>query len=393
MPTYISNILFSQFLGFISPILLILFGSNQMSPIQHGELRYLLTLLPILAFFTLPGIDTLILINCSKNKNVDLFSAFRMKFLFGCVGGLFILTLALLNIGDNIGINLKLGLLLTAMLLPFHDTALIYKNYLIGLGLESVAVNNYIYNQIFSIILFVIAIFIVTFSKINNIYIFPLWLLSNSIPSLIFFYKIQNRQSKINKFNIKFSDALVISFTGIIGTLIYVLDKIFLQNALGPEFLAYYSCLVIVPQEFAKLINTFIIYFYRKIVKNTFISIKNLPLKFYFYSALGLALYIFIFKYTSQNIFGSFYQYDLSTVFLSSLNLFGLSLEFYFFNHVLIKYGKNSQLLFFLFNLLITFGLLYMAVKIGNINTILFFLLVKQLVCPLIGNFYFRYKK
>lgn len=393
MPTYVSKILFSQVLSFISPILLVLFGSHQMSAIQHGELRYLLTLLPILAFFTLPGIDTLVLINCSKNKNVDLFTTFRMKFLFGCVGSIFILTLALLHFGENFSKNLKIGLLFTAALLPFYDTALVYKNYLIGLGLKSVAVNTYIYNQIFTINLFIIAIFFVTFFRINSIYIFPLWLLSNSLPSLIFFYKIQKRQSKIKKFNIRFSDALIISCTGIVGTFVYVLDKIFLQNIYGSEFLAYYSCLLIFPQEFAKLINTFIIYYYRKIVRNTFISINNLPPKFYLYFAIGLSLYIFIFKHTSGIIFGSFYQYDLSTVFLSSLNLFGLSLEFYFFNHILIKYGKNSQFLFFLFNLLMTLAFLSIAAKFGNINTILFFLVLKQLACPLIGNFYFRNRK
>lgn len=381
----------SQILGAFHALLFTYLATNSLSPSEFGDVRYIMSILPILMLFSLPSYDGVILRSIVKKIRLSLFNVTIARVLGGILGSIVLVVYLCAN--NDLSPELIFLMSCLVLLLPFFETTTGFRNYLIGLRLKSQAVKLLTINKILSIFFLMIAYWSLMLLEVNFLWIFPFYILSLIVPNLIswssFCHNLSTKSS-INTNSIYLKSAIVTTFASGLGTLAFSLDKILIKNNLGSEKLAYYSILVMVPLELAKLVDSLIPIFYRRIMSSPkqIAKSKVIAIVFFCFSSLFLLACFLFFVYPL--FFGDFYTYSFFDVLCACFFIISGGVEFYFV-HKTYYLGYNRALLLYSFvSVIITFAMLGFLFDFESILLIVVCLFTRQLIQPLIFLSYFK---
>src|SRR5690606_20312399 len=99
------------------------------------------------------------------------------------------------------------------------------------------------------------------------VWLYAAWLIAVSLPPL-FAYQVVARPQRRKEVRDTLSmllPAASITLGGLLGTLSFSLDKILVHDRFGSSALAYYSVLVMFPQEFARIFDSSVSLYHKSI--------------------------------------------------------------------------------------------------------------------------------
>ena len=366
-------------------------GARLMSLADYGELRYMMTLLPLLMACTLPGFDSIILRKANLREQVPLRNIFYIRLVTGCVGALSV-SVALYFFSPALSASLKFLLLITALLLPFFETATGYKNYLIGIGLRNQSLNLVFFSRLTSMLLFLLLGLLIYSHYLSPLWIYPSYLLAIILPTIWTFSLIARKiRHAENFFPIKWHalilPAAVSTIASLTYTYAYSMDKLWIRNLSGAQALAIYSILVMVPQELAKLCDTSFPLYYKRLFFDRNTEKRKIHIGRAFFSLLTaivvLLLYANTFKFFSPWIFGEKYSYPFYLCLLSGMLIFGQAFEYFNSHKIFAHHGSRGQFIYTLLNLALCSIFIPIGIKLGGLSGLLLALLFKQLLLPI----------
>lgn len=386
------RLLFSSFsLQVISIGIAILFsvaGAHLLTPASFGELRYAMTWIPLLMILTLPGYDTVILKKSNLRKQIPLINIFLTRFILGLSASFILLFFYILS-AEYMNSVQSFLILSIIILLPLYEIGTGYKNYLIGRGLKKQALSLAILVKLSTLIIFVLLTSLIFYIKLDPIYIFPAYLIAVILPTLmaLFIVGLNQKRYSLNLFPY-IKPALILTLSGLVSVYAFSLDKLLMRSYMGSEELARYAILTMLPIEAARFIDSIIPLFYKNLFLSKIKKVNGLYLIFLL-SCLIIPIYSASFYLLSPIIFGSHYSYDLYTVFLSSLLILSLGVEFYLSHYILMKYGDRDLLIISGINAALC-SLLYWATisYIGTIESIIITIFLKQILFYPVYCFY-----
>jgi hypothetical protein len=362
-------------------------GTHLLPAEEYGELRYAMTLLPLFMAFSLPDYDRIILRNAHLRKRVPLLEMFYVRAAAGLLGSVLILGVVC-ALKEQINPVQYFVLLWIGLLLPLFETGTGYRTYLIGTGLRDAGLNRVIQARLLTLILLGASLFLIYAFGVNRVWIFPAYLLSLIVPTLLIFFSVALRQrarptrplSSIARLDVR--AAAVATCAGMIYTLAFSLDKLLVRQYQGSSALAMYAILIMGPQELSKLFDATLPLFYRKL----FFAKKTLELhKQWIAGLLVLAAtlaYIVIFYRLSGFVFGARYRYPLHSVILSGIMIGSASFEYLNTHRVFAILGPRQFLQYAVVNLIANALMLPAALAAGGIDGLMIGLIVKQLLTP-----------
>ncbi|MCG9661337.1 hypothetical protein, partial [Vibrio mediterranei] len=143
----------NQVLAAVHALVFSIVTTRELSPDLFGDLRFVLSLLPVLMVASLPTYDNILLRNSSKFIFTPLYKVTLLRVTGGVLASISILLyLFIFDVGDN----LWFFLIITSVLLPFFETFTGYRNFLIGSRLKKQSINSYMIVKITSIGLFLL---------------------------------------------------------------------------------------------------------------------------------------------------------------------------------------------------------------------------------------------
>ena len=348
---------------------------------DFGELRLVMTLLPIFMSFSFPGYDSIILRNLSLRIEVSLLRIFYSRMILGGLGTALILC-SVYVMGERLSPVLRFFLFFIALLLPFFETATGYKNYLVGKRRKDTALNLYILTRGSTLILMASIVYIIHRYNLPHIYIFPTYMISMTIPTLLTFLSISlKKSSKKIKQGPCFLGAVSVTYAGLIYTLAFSIDKLLVWYTLGPTQLAEYSILVMAPQELSRFFDSVVLIYYHEL----FFSKKETNIwkhkRIGIFLMLLVAFYVLFFYKFHSSIFGKNYQFAFYPVLLSGMMILSLSFELFQNQRIFALYGSNSLFQYSLTSLCATI-ILVPSFLLGGLYGLMTGLIVKQFITP-----------
>lgn len=379
-------------------------GTHLLSLDDYGELRTAIIILPLLMAVSLPGYDSVLLRNSNLNKPVHLLRIFFCRFTFALTGSAVLLG-GLYFYQDQLSVSLLFFLLSIAILLPFFETGTGYRNYLIGTRLRDKALSLVTQSRLISIALLFIFFSGIFWLDITRLAILPAYMLALIIPVFFFFFSVALRQrfsragtksknlSWFQSEKLNLHAALATTLAGVIYTLAFSFDKLWVRYELGAAALASYAVLVMVPQEISRLFDAMIPLFYRSLFFGKDNKEKKNISLYAFFIPLISVCYVISFYFLSPFIFGQNYSYPFLTVILSGFLMCGFSFEFYCSHKVFISLGAKKLCVYSLVNLIVTIVAVIGTTKhYGEINALMIVLTTKQFIVPT-GFFLFMKKR
>lgn len=376
------NIL-SQGLGTVTSLGFTILAARFLSVHDYGELRYVMTLLPLLAALSLPGYDSIILRQSNLREYIPLLSILIVRIAGGLAGTAVVLAV-LLTIPDKISETLRFFLISTALLLPLFEVATGYRNYLIGRGLRQRSLNLVLQARLLGLGLLLLLCVAIFLTQASWLYLYPAYLLSSIIAGFYAFGAVMLRRlRRPSRGALHLRAALLITLSGLAYTAGYALDRLGVRHSFGAEGLALYALLTMIPLEVARLIDTITPLYYRTL----FFTGARLTQRQLALAAALLAILVtgftVCFYFLSAFIFGPVYRYDLLPVFLAGLMIATLSVEYFCIHRIFALHGSRYSFAYSLASL--AAGALAVAVglALGRVETLLTALLLKQLLVPL----------
>lgn len=390
----LSNTL-AQVIGTATALSFTILGARLLSVTDYGELRYVMTLLPLIMAISLPGFDSIILRMTGLGVAVPLVRVLAVRMLAGCIGSIFIV-LVLVMYSERISNALFFLLVVTLVALPFFETATGYRNYLLGCGLTSVGNRLLLRARFGALVILLFLIFLIYVTDVNPLWIYPAWIASTVLAtfssSLRVLIRVFPKNIQWRRFDgyLPMRGAASATLAGLVYTFAFSLDKLGIHSALGPEQLALYSLLIMVPQELAKLLDSNITLFYRDLflARKGFLLSRVVP--YAIFTLFVLFVYILSFYFLSAEIFGASYRYPFTLVALSTLLFFGQSLEYFVAHRTLVIGGANAMFGYSLFNLAATVAAVWIGLSTGQLAMLILTLFVKQLTTASIFGFTIR---
>ncbi|GLO59658.1 hypothetical protein MACH09_01660 [Vibrio sp. MACH09] len=352
------------------------YSARLLSPEDFGNMRYVMSIIPILMALTLPTYDGIVLSSAPNRKKISLKSVTLVRMFGGLVGSLLLIFYSVYFNSDH---SLDFYLFSVVIFLPFFDTCTSYKNYLISIRLKIQALSLFLYNKLASLVIFLaLSIFIYVFS-IDPLWVFPLYLFSISFPTVFINLAILRRAFNKNNFkDLQVSDAIKTTFASCIATFAFSLDKILIHSNLGAEKLALYAILIMFPLEIARMIDAFFPLFYRKLIssdinKNKFLLPKLLAIIFI------ISLLYVVFSYPLLPlVFGEYYTYDIIVVFFSSLMIVSGSLEYYCIQKFYALSKTSLYILYSFVSLVMVYLILKVALMLDDYSYVILGLFARQ---------------
>jgi hypothetical protein len=384
-----------QVIGTVSALIFTVLAARLLTISDYGELRYVLALLPLAMTITLPGFDSIILRFSGLGVRVPLVRILIVRILAGCIGSVIIL-FALIVYSGHISNTLFFLLIVTLLALPFFETATGYRNYLLGQGLTRLGNSLLLQARLGALFLFILFVILINCLDINSLWIYPAWMasvifstLSSSLRVLL---KLRKNNFQWRRFNgrMPVREAFASTLAGLIYTLAFSLDKLGIYSEFGPEQLAFYTLLIMVPQEMAKLVDSNINLFHRTLFFSKKQVIPSRIKSIAVISIIILATYVVAFHQFSAIIFGALYQYPFSIIAFSTLLFFGQSLEYYVIHRTLAVGGANSILAYSLLNLCATLIAVCIGVMFDSLGGLIITMFIKQIVFSVVFSFFMR---
>lgn len=335
--------LFSILMG-----LIVIVALARMLPKQvYGEYQFILSVLGIVAIFSLPGINTAVIQSTAKGKT-SLLKATKSKFKWSFLGSLALIFVAGYFYYIQPG-NLWKYFLIIALFFPFLYSFDTYGSFLIGR-------ERFKENSIFTAVLYLVYAFFI----LSALFIF------NSLFAVIIAYCVAFSMVRIFLFlatrkeaNIGKEDKCVLEYgkkltlITLIPNIAAFLDKIIIPYFLGLENLAIYAIALIIPETVKGIArNTTPLFFSRVVNLKSKELLKKIKQNLFFIVILLVVIFTigwFLVSPTILLIFGEKYA---SSIFYSQILLVSLILTpFSQVFNTFLKAQKKSKELFY-YNLL-----------------------------------------
>jgi len=248
-------VLFSQLSGSILAFATTAVLTYFLTKDDFGQYRYVLSVVPILAIFSLQGIGTAMIRSVAKGRMVDLGKILKTKIkwsLIGSVAAIFISAYYFYQTNSALGYSF----LIVAILLPVYENFYVYSYYYKGRQeFKKDARFEVAVRLIQAIVLITTAALTKNFIAILGVYFLARFLSSGVL--YLYTSKVACKNSSIESREpddtIKYGTAL--SFVGILGTLTANMDKLFVWHLLGDAELALYYVALVIPYNVVLLIN------------------------------------------------------------------------------------------------------------------------------------------
>lgn len=351
---------------------------------DNGELRFIMTLLPLFMALSLPGYDSLILRGTSAGRPPVLRDVLRVRMLSAASGSIFILFGAWI-FSDRITDTLMYFIIAAAVFLPFFETATGYRNYLLSTRLRKRGLELILINRCVAFILISVLFAGIYFSEVDRRLLFPAYLIGMSVPTLAICWGIARRQAKHPKqrsITPQFKPAAVTTVAGLIYTLGFSLDKLLVRDISAAE-LAKYAILIMIPLELARLLDTTVPLFYKKWFLQGAIRTRRFVINAVGSCAGIYAGFVGGFYFFSDKIFGNAYNYTLTSVALAGLVGVGLAFEYVYKHKIFADAGASAVFLYSVSNLIACILLFPLALAYFKVDGLLFAISIKQLFLPL----------
>lgn len=358
---------------------------------EFGELRYAMTLLPLLMAFNLPGFDTVILRTSSRRARLPLKRIMRARVIGGAIGSLVLLLLIVTDILPHEQ-PLLFFLVCIMVALPFFEVGSGYKNFLLGTRLRKSGLRLFIRARSVTLGILLFAAALIVLQIMPSHWLFPAWLLAMGLPGFFVFRTLAARQHKPKRCHppTQIRQAMITTLAGVIGTLAFSLDKLMIRHGLGAEALAAYAILVMFPTEMARLLDAMIPVFYRQIF---FASRWNMPngltsLRLFVIigslGVIGLFVYAALFHWAAPLVFGPAYQYDYIAIVLSALLAVTGGFEYFTVHRVFAMRGGQMYFAFMISGVILCALLYTFAIPQAGLMGVLIALNAKQLLLSLV---------
>lgn len=286
----------------------------------YGQYSFLISILTIISFFSLPGLNTAIFRANSKKYDGVYLEAIKLSFKFSILGMVVLLFFGLyfLYIKNNsaIGISLLFCVL-------FFPLLYVYNKWDILLQSKEKFYLSAKYYSVMTIISYCLVAVAVFLRRENLIVIFSTYIILNSFFNVIFHIKTKKYlENKKEEDGWKKSGFIVSAFS-LVNLAYDNLDKILLAIFLNPASVAIYSISMVVCNQLKNFINSIIRIYVPKIYKldiEIFFNKTKRVMPFLFFVVGGMILLVFlivpkliIFLYT-ENYFESIFYAQLSLI-------------------------------------------------------------------------------
>lgn len=256
--------------SFAAFILAVAFA-NFLSPETYGSYKYVISIVSILAIFTLPNMSIAFIRSVSQNKEGNIKDIINKKIKWGLIASFIALIFAIYYFLKNDS-ALAITFIIASIFLPVFNTFKIHYALLQGRKEFAISSKYLIWNQILPSLLMIIIVF---FYK--NIYVivssyFIIWTIVNTI-----FYKISIKKYPPN--NNKDGEVVNygrdLSLMNILPTIVQYIDGILIFFYLGPVNLAIYSFAIAIPEQIKGLFKNTQMLILPKFSENNNYNLKN----------------------------------------------------------------------------------------------------------------------
>ncbi|NOH29059.1 hypothetical protein [Vibrio mediterranei] len=377
----------NQVLAAVHALVFSIVTTRELSPDLFGDLRFVLSLLPVLMVASLPTYDNILLRNSSKFIFTPLYKVTLLRVTGGVLASISILLyLFIFDVGDN----LWFFLIITSVLLPFFETFTGYRNFLIGSRLKKQSINLYMIVKITSIGLFLLFYALTVYYELDKRLLLLFYFLSSIIPTVIVMSTVMYRQwnkqrySKIRSPQMNLSSAIVTSLAAGIMTLSFSLDKMLIHDVWGAESLAFYAILIMFPLELAKLVDAVFPLFYRKVIVNNIqVGLNKLVLVGISFLVIGVIYSSFAYL-LFPIVFGTFYTYDFTIVLVSFLLVISGVSEYYVIQKMYINSNYRLILSYALVSLFCTYGIMSTVLPLSSLIGVIIAVFFRQITQSLL---------
>jgi hypothetical protein len=289
---------------------------------DNGELRYAMTILPLLMTCTLPGFDSLILRQSASGRPFALRQVLLIRVAGGIIGagGVILVTF---TISNGWSPTLLFFMLCTALALPFFETGTGFRNFLMATYQSKTGIKAFLQARAWTLGLFGLGLGLLGLLNAPWIWIYPLYLIAMSFPMLLISVRIALRQRagpRVQEPWRSLGSAAMVTGASLVYTYTFSLDKL-IVHAGGAAVLARYGILLMIPLELARLLDATLPLFYKRWFMRTggsAVSWQQWIVPGSAVCALFL-IYVSAFHAGSQLVFGPDYQYSWAEVLMGGM--------------------------------------------------------------------------
>ena len=294
--------------------------TNTLPKEMFGQYRFVLSVVTVLAIFTLPGVSVATTRAVARGAHISLKKLVKIKINYGLLGTLAALLTALYYYqqGNELLANM---FALSALFIPFFDTFFIYSFYLKGKhDFKTPATYEVISRiiQVFSIIA------VVLITK-NILLLIATFFITQIATRAFFFHKttIDSDAKDINEITDKDSTKDVIyygkhlSTLSIFGIAVENVDKLFVWHFLGADALAIYIIALAIPITLSGIFSFASELALPKFAAKT--TALTLPLRKMLIFALSLTVVAVMYIATASNIFHNLFPLYIDAILFTQI--------------------------------------------------------------------------
>jgi O-antigen/teichoic acid export membrane protein len=222
--------------GLVISFLTMVAFANWLPKEEYGIYQYVISVIGIIAIFTLPGINTALIRSVAKGQEGSLLEAFGVKIKWGIIGSVISLILALwYYINGNV--VLTLSFLVGGLFMPLRHAAILFEPFWNGRRQFDIHTKYQLYSASFSVVILIATLYLT-----NNIVLVVLSFFAAHTVADYFFYRKTAKQIKNTEVDpdiVPFGKSLTL-MKAIKNTAEHI-DKIVLWHFIGPIQVAIYS--------------------------------------------------------------------------------------------------------------------------------------------------------
>jgi O-antigen/teichoic acid export membrane protein len=348
---------------------------------DNGELRYAMTLLPLLMTCTLPGFDSLILRQSAAGRPLALRQVLWIRMSGGLIGAGGV-ALVIFTFPHGWSPTLLFFMLCTALALPFFETGTGFRNFLVATYQTRAGIRAFFQARAWTLGLLGLGVILLGLLHAPWIWIYPVYLLAMSLPMLMIGLRIALRQrmgSRVQKPWYSLGSAAMITGASLVYTYTFSLDKLIVHGG-GATVLARYGVLLMIPLELARLIDASLPLFYKSKFMRADAAIVSW--RKWLIPGAGLCVsyfvYVAAFHTGSSLVFGPDYQYSWTEVMMAGLVGVGQGFDYVGKQSLLARWAARGLSLHAAFSLGFALLLFPWAFSVGGTEALMLAILGKQ---------------
>ncbi len=308
----------TQIISMLTTLIVVYVFANYAAKELYGQYKFVLSIVSLLAIFTLTGTGVAIMQSVARGFTNDLQRLLKSKIIFGLIGALLSIVLSgyYFYKGNHELSNIFLAI---SIFIPFFESFFLYNSYLQG---KKDFKTSFFYVSI-STIIQSIALLSAIFITTNIIVILAALFISQIATRAFFFYiTLKNRHESEkdtpnDKEVLKYSKHL--SAMGVVSLVANHIDKILVFHYLGAAELAVYAVAILVPEQIKEAFKHIYKLAIPKYAKQDIKNIKKNILKKMLIFGLPVVIIISIYILIAPYFYSILFPKYLESIFLSQI--------------------------------------------------------------------------